>query len=248
MNHLVIPDTQVRPGVPTDHIEALGNYIVRKQPDKIFIMGDWWDLPSLSSYNSELEKEGLRLLDDIEAGNTAMDLLFRPIKKYNRFKRSKKYLPEIHYIAGNHCYRMQRKINDHPELQGVLGNHLFNINKYCINHEFLKVVKADGFHYSHYFYNTKTGRALGGNARTKLNNLKFSFVQGHVQEFDYARQHLNNGKVIIGIVAGAFYAHKEVYLGPQGDHWRGCVSLFDVKNGDAAICEIQLKFLLKNYL
>lgn len=247
MKHLIIPDTQVKPGVQLDHIKALGNYIVKKRPDKIIIMGDWWDFPSISSYNSELEQEGLRLIDDIESGNKAMDLLFSPLQKYNRFKRSRKYLPEIHFTTGNHCNRLHREIAKNPKLYGILGGHLLNAGEYCIVHPFLEVINLDGIHYSHYFYNQKTGRPYGGTAKTKLNQLKFSFVQGHVQELDYARQHLNNGRAMIGITAGAFYMHDEGFLGPQGDHWRGCLMLHDVHDGDAALCEIQLKYLLKNY-
>jgi len=247
MKHLIIPDTQVRAGVALNHIRAAGNYIVSKQPEKIFIMGDWWDLPSLSSYNTPLQAEGLRLLEDINAGNVAMDLLFKPLQAFNKGRR-RKYKPEVHFIPGNHCDRLQRKINQNPELEGILGGHLMNMGKYCIVHPYLEPTNQNGFWYSHFFYNPKTGRPYGGTARTKLTNLKFSFVQGHVQEFDYCRQHLNNGQVLVAIVAGAFYMHDEEYIGPQGDHWRGLVMLHDVRDGNAAICEVQLDYLLRKYL
>jgi len=246
MRHLIIPDTQVREGVPIKHIKAAGNYIVEKQPEKIIILGDWWDFPSLSSYNKKLQAEGLRLLADINAGNLAMDALFAPLAKYNKGRR-KKYKPEVHFLTGNHEDRLFRVILDHPELEGVLGWHMMNMHKYCTVHDFKTPVNIDGITYSHFFYNPKTSKPYGGQARTKLNNLKFSFVQGHVQEFDYCRQHLNNGRVLIGVVAGAFYMHDEEYIGPQGDHWRGLIMLNDVRDGDAALCEVQLKYLIDNY-
>ena len=247
MKHLIIPDTQVRAGVSLKHIKAASNYIVSKQPEKIVIMGDWWDFPSLSSYNTPLQSEGLRLLDDIHAGNLAMDMLFKPMKDYNKGRR-RKYVPEVHFIPGNHEDRLKRKIEASPELMGILGNHLMITEKYCERHEYLHPVNIDGFFYSHYYYGKNSGRPLGGTARNMLSKLKFSFVQGHRQEFDYAREHLNNGKVMMGIIAGAFYMHDENYRGPQGDHWRGMVMLHDVNDGDAAICEIQLNYLLKKYL
>ena len=34
-NHLIIPDTQVKPGVNTSHLEWCGKYIVDSKPDVI---------------------------------------------------------------------------------------------------------------------------------------------------------------------------------------------------------------------
>ena len=48
---LVIPDTQVKPGVNTDHLEWAGHYAVKMKPDVIVHIGDHWDMPSLSSYD-----------------------------------------------------------------------------------------------------------------------------------------------------------------------------------------------------
>ena len=68
-DHLVIGDTQSKPGTPTEHIEALGNLIVERQPDVIIHIGDNWDMESLSSYDEDTFKmEGRRIEDDIEAG------------------------------------------------------------------------------------------------------------------------------------------------------------------------------------
>ncbi len=48
---LVIGDTQVKPGETQEHIEHIGEYIVDKRPDVIVCIGDWFDFPSLSSYD-----------------------------------------------------------------------------------------------------------------------------------------------------------------------------------------------------
>ena len=47
MNILLIPDTQVKPGVPLDHLHALSRFIVHRRPDAIVHIGDHWDMPSL---------------------------------------------------------------------------------------------------------------------------------------------------------------------------------------------------------
>lgn len=246
--HLVIPDTQIREGVPLHHIKALGNYIVDKKPDVIVILGDWWDNPATSVWNTPKASEGLRILNDIHAGNIALQILIDPLKKYNNGRRSK-YKPELIFLEGNHEYHLDRFVESNPAIEGLVGNHLMKIEEFGFRRiPFKEVLQIDGVHYCHYFYNPKTGRPLGGTAHSKLNALKFSFVQGHVQEFDVARRDLQNGSVIRGLVAGSFYMHSEPYLGPQADHWRGVVMLHDVRQGDYSLCEVQLSYLLKKYL
>lgn len=87
MKHMVIPDTQVKPGVPMNHLTAAGNYIVRKRPDVIIHIGDHWDMASLSSYDrGKKAMEGRRVLADIQAGKDAMDLLLAPLKALQKTK------------------------------------------------------------------------------------------------------------------------------------------------------------------
>src|SRR5690242_14029763 len=88
--HYVIPDLQCRPGDVTDHLDWIAADIVRRLPDVIVLLGDWWDLPSLSKYSPAggTEKEGARLLADLEAGEAALHRLTAPIfKEIERRKR-----------------------------------------------------------------------------------------------------------------------------------------------------------------
>ena len=39
-SHIMIPDTQVKPGVKTDHLQWANNFIREKKPDKLIITGD----------------------------------------------------------------------------------------------------------------------------------------------------------------------------------------------------------------
>ena len=74
--HLVIPDTQVKPGVPTDNLRWFGLYAAEKMPDVIVHLGDHWDMPSLSSYDKgKRAMEGRRYRADVQAGNDGMALL-----------------------------------------------------------------------------------------------------------------------------------------------------------------------------
>lgn len=251
--HLWIPDTQVRMGVDTRHIEALGNYIEEKRFEKIICAGDFWDMRSCSNYNTKEELEGQRVADDIRAGNDAMALLWKAVTKKNKmFMRNKKrkYQPEKHFLMGNHEVQLERLWKNDPRLVGLIGFDAFDIEMYGFKvHDFLKIVELDGISYSHYFYNASTGRPYSGMMQTRLKNIGFSFTQGHSQEFAYGERQLPNGKRLHGLVAGAFYMHDEGYKGPQGNaHWRGVVVKNEVRDGEYDIMKISLDYLLRKYL
>ena len=251
--HLWIPDTQVRADVPTKHIKALGHYIEEKRFEKIIIAGDWWDFPSTGRFNTALEQEGLRIQDDIESGNKAMDLLWQATNKRNRRVagwKKKQYQPEKHFIFGNHEYHLERFVENTPVLSGMLGYEMLRLEKHgLIQHPFLTTFDLDGILYSHYFCNPSTGKSYSGMLETRLKNIGQSFTQGHLQEFMYGERQLPSGKRHHGCVAGAFYMHDEKYKTPQGNkHWRGVVVKNDVKNGEYDIMKISLGYLLRKYL
>ncbi len=258
MKLLVIPDTQVRADTPTDHIKAAGNYIVRHKPDHIVVMGDWWDMPSLSRFNTNLEAEGLKLKADLEAGDNAMMELMMPIINYNRKRKSQKkkvYRPKLTYIVGNHDpqVRLPRLIEEHPILEGFLEDQtdsfLANLGFQVV--PFLQIENIEGIRFSHYIQNPHSvkGAPLGGQIDTMLKNAGHSFVMGHQQTYKMGKHYLSDGTQRLGIVAGAFYDHEERYQGPQGNkHWRGIVQLNDVKDGSADVCELSLDYLKRKYL
>ncbi len=255
--HLVIPDTQVSPGVNTDHLEALGRYIVRKLPDVIIHIGDHYDMPSLSSYDRAGGKrmEGRRYLEDIQAGNAAMDRLMAPIHAMNIARRRSKvklYKPRLVFLLGNHENRINRACENEAKLDGVLSADQFNLRHHGWEvHDFLEIVNIDGINYSHYFVNP-TGLAalpIGGSVDNKLKHLGCSFTMGHQQHFQYGIKYGADGTEVHGLVAGAFYSHDEEYLGPQKNrqYWRGVILKNDVHNGTYDICKVSLNYLLRRY-
>ena len=249
--HLVIPDTQVKPGVPLDHFTALGNYIVEKQPDVIVHVGDHWDMESLSIYDQgKVGFEGRDYKADIEVGNEAMDLLFAPIRNHNKGRR-KKYQPKMYLTLGNHEDRIDRFRNDadNGRFRNVVTMADFEAHDFKLV-PFKKILKLDGLHYCHYFYAQNSGRPIGGLAQYKLTKLKFSYIMGHQQEMDCARESLSNGQVIRGLMAGCFYQHSEAYRGPQASgEWRGVHMLHEVNGkGNYDHMEVSLNFLLRRYL
>lgn len=254
MRHFIIPDTQVKQGVPLEHLTAAGNYIADKMPEKIIHIGDHFDMPSLSSYDKGTKRaEGARYQDDIDAGIDGMERLLAPIRRLQSSQRRRKlkvYTPDMHFLIGNHEERIMRHVNVHPELAGKLSYADLELERFGWTvHDFTRIVVLDGVHYSHYFYNPNTGRALGGVCHTRLKNLGFSFTMGHQQGKDQAERYLNNGEVHRGLICGSFYQHNEHYKGPQGnEHWRGCVMKNQVRDGNYDIMELSLDYLLRKWL
>lgn len=247
--HCFIPDTQVKPGVPLDHLKWIGRYIVEKKPDVIIHAGDHWDMHSLSIYDKGTKKaEGANYQDDIDAGIKGMEVLLKPIDQYNK-RAKKKYKPRKVFLIGNHEERIMRHVNANPELFKKLSYKDLKLKQFgWEEHDFLKPVEIDGVHYAHYFYNPMTGKPYGGQAHTRLKNVGFSFTMGHQQVKDVAQIDLGNGETRRALVAGACYLHDEGYKGYQGNnHYRGIIFKHEVKNGCYSLMEVSLEYLCQRY-
>lgn len=245
---------QVKPDIPLDHIDWIAQYIVEKKPDVIVNLGDFADMPSLSTYDiGKKEMEGRRYIADIDSAITAMGRLTAPIHKESaRLKewRKKQWNPQMILTLGNHESRIDRAISNDAKLDGILGLHALEYERFGWEvHDFLQPVCVDGVWYCHYFYNPMTGRAYGGQSMdTRLKSVGFSFTMGHQQGKMSGSRELNNGTVIRGLVVGSCYLHDEEYKGPQGNgHWRGIIMKTEVSNGQYDLMEISLDFLCRKY-
>lgn len=250
---LVIPDVQIKPGVDISFVEHIGKYLVDKRPDVVVCLGDFFDFPSLSSYDKgKASFEGRRLKEDIDAGKDAMEKMLAPLRalqqKQKEFKK-KLYTPRMVFVLGNHEQRLQRLSNDMPELQGFVGYETLELDKHGWEvYDFLKPVEIEGIFFCHYMQNHFTGKPLAGTAANQLKTVGRSFVVGHKQVLDVAMLPTIDGTMRIGIVAGAAYPHNEQYKGYQGNnHWRGILLLHDTKNGYGDPCFVSLDFLNKKY-
>jgi len=258
VKHFMIPDTQVKVGVNTDHLEAAGHYIVEKQPEVIVHIGDHWDMASLSSFDRPGSKkiEGKRYLEDIEAGNDAMDRLMKPLQRYNRQQvanRKKQYKPHLVFCMGNHENRINRATEADARIDGLMTTEQFNLREHGWDvRQFLEVANLDGVNYSHYFVNPSglTGHPIGGTIDNKLRHLGCSFTMGHQQQLQYGIKYTAEGRALHGLVAGSFYQHDEDYLGPQKnkEHWRGCIMKHEVADGEYNPLFISMKYLLERYM
>ncbi len=127
--HLVIPDTQVRHGVDTEHIDWCAQAILEYRPDVVVMIGDHWDMPSLSSHappGSE-SSENTRYFTDVNAGNEAFARLCKPMQKVMAREKGRwKWKPRCVFTFGNHEHRITRAISNEPRLTGAYGLHHLN--------------------------------------------------------------------------------------------------------------------------
>lgn len=252
--HLLIGDTQQKPGVDSTFLRTVGRCIVDERPDVIVHIGDHFDMPSLSSYDRGKKCfEGRRIQDDLDAGHEGMRNLLSPLSKLQRKQKKGKrrvYTPEMYFCLGNHEERLNRHIESHSTLDGVL-NYPDSFDLHLYGWEvipFLQPVEVDGFAYSHYFYNPNSGKPIGGMGLNKLKSIGQSFCTGHVQGLDIATRTTNLGKQQWGITCGSCYEHDEGYKGPQANgHWRGIVILDEVRDGNCNPRPIDIASLKERY-
>jgi hypothetical protein len=243
--HVVIPDTQVAPGVSTLHLKWAGQFIKDEygqcQHLTVVHLGDHHTMDSLSSYDKKggQRMEGRRYLKDIDAGNDAMGVFNEACQGVDA---------RWVFLMGNHEYRIVRTAEADAQLAGVVDLAHLNHDGWEV-HDFLEVVTIDGVAYSHYFTNPSTGRPLGGQSMdTRLKSVGFSFTMGHQQGLKVGIRDLTNGQRQRALVAGSFYIHDEDYLGPQGNaNWRGILVCHQVERGNYDLMEVSLDYMCRRY-
>lgn len=251
--HLVIPDVQFKPGNDPTFLKAVGNYIVEKQPDVVVCIGDFADMPSLSSYDvGKKSFEGRRYKADIEATHEAMATLLSPINEYNeRARRSHKerYRPRMVLTLGNHENRIERVVENDPKLDGTISTQ--DLNYEAFGWEvvpFLKPIIIDNIAYCHYFTSGVLGRPVAS-ARHLVQKKHMSCTMGHVQNWEMHREVAADGRPVLGLFAGSCYEHNEDYLGPQGNTYdRGLWMKHEVNNGHYHPMFVSLEYLKRKYL
>lgn len=251
--HLVIPDVQAKPGHDFSYLNKLGRYITEKQPDVVICIGDFADMPSLSSYDvGKKSFEGRRYKADIEASHEAMDSLLEPLWTFNekaKRNKEKQYHPRMVLTLGNHEQRINRAVNDDPKLDGVLSISDLRYEEYGWQVvPFLDVEVIDDIAYSHYFTTGQMGRPCTS-AQAQLNKKHMSCVAGHQQGLNVATAQRADGTRLTSIIAGSCYEHNEDYMSAQGNnHWRGFLVLHGVKpGGQFDMMSVSLEYLNQKY-
>ena len=156
MRILVVPDCQIKEGVPLEHLTWAGKAIVDYKPDVVVNIGDFADMPSLSSHDIKGSKyfEGLRYKKDVEAAKEAMKLLLAPLKEAQKAQKESKhkvYKPRMVMTLGNHENRIDRAVNNNPTLEGLISTKDLEYEKDWEVHSFLHPVFINGVGFNHYW-------------------------------------------------------------------------------------------------
>jgi hypothetical protein len=250
--HLIIPDCQVKDGVDLSYLEWVGKYIADKQPDVLVNIGDFADMPSLSSYDVGRKSfEGRRYKTDVEVVRKAMDTLLGPMRELNeqrKKRKEKQYRPRMVLTLGNHEDRINRAIEGDPKLDGTISIHDLGYEQAGWEvYPYLSPVVIDGVVYCHFFTSGVMGRPVAS-AAALLTKRHMSAVMGHVQGRQIAYANRADGRQITGLFCGCCYLHDEDYLGAQGNnYWRGIWMLHEVEDGQYDEMPVSLRYLRKRY-
>ena len=249
--HIVIPDCQIRPGDNLNYLYRIGMYIAEVKPDVIVNLGDFADMPSLSSYDiGKKSFEGRCYTDDVNIVVKAMAVLMFPIlREQSRLinNKKKRWNPLFVLTLGNHEDRINRAIDNDRKLEGLISVDDLEYDKYWKVINFLEPIVIDGICYCHYMTPGKKNIAIS-TARTLITKRHMSCIVGHQQGRDVAYDKRADGKRITSIIAGSCYEHDEYYMSPQDNkHWRGIIRLSEVSDGEFDEMFISLNYLKKKY-
>jgi hypothetical protein len=205
-------------------------------------MGDWEDMPSLSSYDlGKMSYEGRRYKRDLESAWEARKLFNGPISDYNEHKKRNKerqYHPIQISLGGNHFERrVKRAVELAPMLEGTISVEDNRAKEFGWEYiPFLEPITIDGITYCHYFQGNGTSNPIGMGkypAQTLLREKHTSCVMGHNHLLDIANDLNAREERIWAISAGCYFEHWEEYANRNNNRWwRGILILDDVRDGD----------------
>lgn len=249
---LFIPDVQVVPDEDLAHVEWAAAYAATKKPEVIALAGDFYDMPSLSSYDEgQISAEGRRYQDDVDAGNRGLELFDRMLKRH----AGRGYRPRKFVTLGNHEERIQRAISSNPKLEGKLSMEDLAFKRFGWTvYDFLEPVRCHGVTFAHYFPVGPNGSVVNSrrgapSAAAQVKRMMTSCVAGHKQGLDVAVVNTPTS-VKRGVIAGSYFRHDESYLTPMGNtFWRGILVLNDIRpeRGEFDLCEVSLDYLERRY-
>jgi hypothetical protein len=252
MKILVIPDCQIKEGVPTEHLVWAGEAICDYRPDVVINIGDFADMPSLSTHDVKGSKyfEGLRYKKDVEVVKEAMQKMLAPLRTMQKVQKDSKhkvYKPRMVMLMGNHENRISRAVNNNPTLEGLISTKDLNYEKDWEVHEFLHPVFINGVGFNHYWPVGAMGRPAS-TASAIISKLHMSCIAGHQQGKQVAYGKRADGQAICSIIAGSYYLHDESYMDQLSNkHWRGLVMLNEVNDGHFDEMFLSIEYLGKRY-
>lgn len=249
--HLIIPDPHAHPDFDNSRFTDLGNLVADLKPDHVICIGDWADMPSLSSYDRGTRGfEGRRYTADIAAVVDAQEKFFSPIKL------RKRKLPKFWMLEGNHEHRINRAINtNHTQLEGIISQSDLRYKDFgweVIPYDGSTpgVLELEGVAYSHYFTSGVMGRPIGGEhpAYQLLTKQYQSCTQGHIHTTDYCVRTNAVNQFIHGLIVGCYIDYYADWAG-NANHmwWKGVIFKDNVDDGNYEPNWISLNAIRNSY-
>lgn len=255
MNVLILPDAHAAPDTSNARFDILGKYILDTKPDTIICLGDFADMPSLSSYDRGKKSfEGRRVIHDIAAAEDANLKLWSAVETYNSMRkknRDKQYKPKKVMLLGNHEDRITRAVENDAELDGLISvdnlgyeKHGWEVIPYKVPYFYENIA------FCHHFPTGISGMPISGVsvARTLLSKNFMSSVVGHNHLRDFHTETRADGRKLCGLSAGWFGEDMPSFaLDTFKNWWAGVVMMKDVYDGSYEPEFISLKMLQDKY-
>jgi len=204
---LIIPDAHATPDYCNTRFDWLGRFARELDPDYIICLGDWYDFPSLSRHDplGSRTMEGVRYVDDLRAGNEALERFER---HYGRKGRARKII-----TLGNHDVRPDIAATAAPNLYGAIGCHDLEFNDPGSDWEvvpYRRSITVEGIVISHHQSAGISGRPIGGAnmARALVTQKHVSCIVGHSHILQHSEHTRADGQKIFGL-SGGCYGHQD---------------------------------------
>ena len=239
-------DSHAKPGITNRRYTWAARCAVEMGVDAIVCAGDWWDFPSLCSYDKGTTGfEGRRYQADVDVGVDAMERMAEVFAKSG-------HTPKLYRTRGNHCHRVQRYLDAEPLLEGgPVGFH--NLREAEFGWEvspFLTPLMLGGVLWVHYATSGVMNRPVGGahHAASLIKATGMSTAVGHSHLFDFATTTNALGQRIYGLVSGCYFEHEEAYAGPSNRRYaRGLSILHRCKAGEFDLQWLSLDHVRNTY-
>ena len=238
-----LPDAHCFPGHDDEPVKAVARWFSEQGIDLLVNIGDFNDMPSLSSYDKGTSKiDGLRVAHELEYSREMLDLFDDNLDGH---------FPEKIMTLGNHEQRLYRHGSTNPELEGIFGDDPFGYKEYgYAAYKYLDIVKINGLAFSHAFVNPLSliGSLQAGSAEVRMKNVGMPHVCGHQHgPLVHGQRKLGDGASVSTLVIGCCHTESHDYWGLGKDVFRGAAILKNVWNGSYDLEIKELSNLLEEY-
>ncbi len=184
---IVINDLHI-PYQDKECLELVLKFAKNLQPDKLFILGDFVDMYSISKFLRDPARV-LNLQAEFEEGKKVLDRFDKAIPKAEKY-----------FICGNHEDRMRKFIWNNPVLDGCISfEDKIGINDY--GYKFFKYGENYQYQTLIYTHGYKINKYSAYTAKNLLDDLGMSVISGHTHRLGMHYK-TNHSGALVGVENG----------------------------------------------